>query len=138
MLANLSSLNYLAILAATFISFVVGGVWFAVLMVKPYAFALGRENQPAAKPTALFMVGPLVCSLITILTLALLMKQLQISTVLGALELGLVVGTGLISATMMNIAINPNFPRPFRYAAVNAPYFIFVSVMTCVLLAVMG
>ncbi|GAB3285606.1 hypothetical protein GCM10027456_81100 [Kineosporia babensis] len=31
---------------------------------------------------------------------------------------------------MLDFAINPNFPHPFRYTALNAPYFIVCSVLT--------
>ena len=32
------------------------------------------------------------------------------------------------------IAINPNFPRPLLYGAINAPYFVLTSVIGSVLM----
>ena len=32
------------------------------------------------------------------------------------------------------IAINPNFPHPLRYGALNAPYFVVTSLLSSLLL----
>ncbi len=38
----------------------------------------------------------------------------------------------------MTIAINPLFPRPFYYTALNAPYFLIGSLLSCTILAALG
>jgi hypothetical protein len=38
---------------------------------------------------------------------------------------------------MTNVAINPNLPRPLRYALLNAPYFLVINVIACAILAAM-
>jgi uncharacterized membrane protein len=114
-------------LASTFVSFVLGGVWFTVLFGKLYAAALGRQYDPKAKPAPIFIVGPLICSLATTITSAILMRTLHIGSLADSLLFGAIVGVGYLVSTMTNIAINPNMPRPLMYAAINGPYFFFSS-----------
>jgi hypothetical protein len=51
----------------------------------------------------------------------------KITSVEDALVFGAVVGIGHLVATMVTVAINPNFPRPLAYAALNAPYFLLMQ-----------
>lgn len=133
----LNEINFWAVFAALIPSFVLGGIWYGVVIAKPYGIALGRETLGPQKPTALFIIGPVVCNLIATVTSAILLRILQIESLQGAIAFGGLVGIGYILSTCMNIAINPNFPRPFFYTIINAPYFILSSVMTSVILVVM-
>lgn len=128
------NLNWLAILAATGAHFVLGGVWYLVLFGKAYAAALGVDDRPQQPPGALFIVGPLLCSAVTITTTAMLLRGLHITTYGDALALGAIVGVGYLGAMTVNIAINPLFPHPFRYALINAPMFLVGSLLSCAML----
>ncbi len=50
---------------------------------------------------------------------------------------GCVVGIGYLAATMTNVAINPNFPRPLAYAAVNGPHFALSGLIPALILTAM-
>lgn len=65
------------------------------------------------------------------------MPLLGINTVGGAAGFGALVGLGYLGSTALNVAINPNMPRPLLYAAVNVPYFVLSSVLGCVVLVSM-
>ena len=134
---TINEINFLAVLAALVPSFILGGVWFGVVVAKLYVVALGREALPPQKPAPIFIFGPVVCNLFAVVTSAILLKMLQIDSIPGALAFGALVGIGYILSTCMNIAINPNFPRPFMYTLINAPYFLASSLMTSVILVVM-
>ncbi len=54
-----------------------------------------------------------------------------------AIVCGVIVGVDSLAATMTNVAINPNFPRPLAYAAVNAPYFALSGLISSVVLVAM-
>ena len=69
-----------------------------------------------------------------IVTTAAIMHMIGIASLTDALSLGLVIGVGYLLAMCMTIAINPNFPRPFFYTMVNAPYFLISSLVTTALL----
>lgn len=138
MLFAISGVNWLAVALATLASSILGGVWFTVLFGKLYANSLGRNHSAGEKPAPLFIYGPLACSLFTTVTTALLLQALHPSNAFAALTLGLLVGLGYVVTTMVNTAINPNFPRPFLYSAVCGPYFLIATVMGTLILYVMG
>lgn len=122
------------ILAASAFGFVFGGLYFGALVPRYYAIALGREALPAARPDALTILGPFLCNVVMIVTTAAIMRMISIASLVDALSLGLVIGVGYLLAMCMTIAINPNFPRPFFYTMVNAPYFLISSLVTTALL----
>lgn len=136
--STLTQVSWLAVALATLASSTLGGVWFTALFGKTYAYALGREAQPQTKPGPLFIFGPMVCGLVTTITSAILMRALGIDSIPGAMTFGTTIGLGYLVATMTNTAINPNFPRPFLYSAVCGPYFLLSSLMTALILVVMG
>ena len=123
------SVNWFAVLAATIVSFFLGGMWFTVFFGKLYAAALGREHEAKARPAPIFLVGPLVCSFVINITSAIIMRALHVAALSDALLFGAIVGIGYLVSTMTNIAINPNFPRPLMYAAINGPYFLLSSLL---------
>lgn len=133
-----AQLNWIAILAAAVAHFVLGGVWFGALVGRHYQVALGIADRPPQKPTAIFFVGPFLCALVTIVTSAVLIRMLGSIGYGDALALGALVGIGYLGAMTLNIAINPLFPHPFRYALINVPYFLFGSVLSCVILVALG
>jgi hypothetical protein len=137
MLSAASNINWWAVLVAALTSSVLGGLWFAALFAKPYAVALGRQDQPKEKPAPIFFVGPFVCGLIVVIASALLIETLDIRTISTAIEFGLVIGVGYLAATTMNTAINPNFPRPLYYGAISSGYFVLTSIAVSIILVAM-
>lgn len=122
------------VLAASAFGFVFGGVYYGALVPKYYAMALGRETMPAAKLDMLAVLGPFVCNIVMIATTAAIMRMIGVVSLADALSLGLVIGVGYLLAMCMTIAINPNFPRPFYYTMVNAPYFLVSILVTSAVL----
>ncbi|GHF05742.1 DUF1761 domain-containing protein [Pseudolysinimonas yzui] len=130
----LTEINWLAVLAAVVASGVIGGVWFGVVVAKPYLVALGRQNEPAAKPGALTYTGPMVAGAVIIVTSAVLLRALGVETLSDGILFGLLVGVGYLVSMTFTIAINPNFPRPVFYTLLNAPSFLLTSVVTSIIL----
>jgi hypothetical protein len=65
------------------------------------------------------------------------MAALKIDTYGDALLFGFIVGLGYLTANTVNIAINPNFPRPLFYAAISGGYNIVGSlIVSAILLAI--
>ncbi|SDT79236.1 DUF1761 domain-containing protein [Actinoplanes derwentensis] len=130
----LGDLNWIGILAG-FVAFtVLGGVWFAVLFPRAYNRSLGRAADAKPQASALFYAGPATTSLIITITSAILMSALDIDTYSDALLFGLIVGLGYLTANTVNIAINPNFPRPLFYAAISGGYNILGSLLVSTIL----
>lgn len=122
------------VLAAAAFGFVFGGVYFGALVPKYYAISLGRETMPVAKLDILTVLGPFVCNIAMIVTTAAILRMIGIVSLTDALSLGLVIGVGYLLSMCMTIAINPNFPRPFYYTMVNAPYLLVSMLVTSAVL----
>ncbi|WP_178372566.1 DUF1761 domain-containing protein [Massilia sp. CF038] len=118
--------------------FALGGVWFGLLFGKQYAAALGIADRPPQQPAPLFLIGPFVCSAVTIATTAFLLQSLHIGTYGDAMVLATLVAIGYLTPMTLNIAINPLFPRPFYYALINAPMFLIGSLVACAILVWMS
>lgn len=127
--------NWVAVLAASVANFLLGGLWFVALVGRYYPIALGISDRPPQKDGALSLVGPFVCGAITIVTSAILLRALNVTSYGDAIKFGLLIGIGYLVPMTLNIAINPLFPRPFFYTLLNAPYFIVGSVLSCTILA---
>lgn len=63
------------VLPASAFGFVFGGVYFGALIPKYNATALGREAQPAAKLGMLTILGPCLCNVGMIVTMAAIMRM---------------------------------------------------------------
>lgn len=134
---DLASIDWIAVLLATLALAVLGGVYFGAAIPKLYAIALGREGQPApAGP--LTYAGPVVANLVMVVASALLMATLGIDSMGDALAFGAIVGVGYLTPMTFVIAINPNFPRPFLYGLINAPYFVVSGLVTAAIVQLLA
>ncbi len=138
MFENFAHIHWLGALVATVIVTVLAGLWFTVIVGKAYATAVGRDPAAPAPSSPLFIVGPLVCNIVTVMASALLISALGINTIGAALEFGVIVGIGYLVAMTFQIAINPVFARPLFYGLVNGPYFLISSLIISVSLVLVG
>jgi hypothetical protein len=134
MISQLSNLNWIAVLAAFFAYFVLGALWFTLLFKKQYAISLGKENQLPEKPAPIFIIGPAICSLVITLAAAILIYALGISSYGQAIEFALVVGIGFLVANTINIAINPNMPKPIHYGIISGAYHLVGIVLVSIII----
>lgn len=137
MLANVS-VNWWGALTATIVATVLAGVWFTAIVPKAYAAAVGRAPDAPAPAGPLFIVGPLVCNIATVIASAVLMSALAVATLGDALIFGAIVGVGYLVAMTFQIAMNPVFARPVFYGLVNGPYFLLASLLTSASLVLVG
>ncbi|WP_342153275.1 DUF1761 domain-containing protein [Methylorubrum sp. SB2] len=134
----LSHVNWLAVAVASVAHFILGAAWFVGLVGKHYPVVLGIADRPQEKPGPLSLIGPFLCTAVTVAASAILLRALGITTYGDALVLGALVGIGYLVPMTLNIAINPLFPRPFAYTALNAPFFVIGSLMSCAILLAMS
>ncbi|AKQ64335.1 hypothetical protein A176_001247 [Myxococcus hansupus] len=132
------SLNGFAVLLSAAAQGMLGAVWYMGVIPKPYALALGRTDLVGRKPEPLFIAGPQVCMLVVTLGNAMLLRALHIDAMPDALVFGALSGVGYIVATVFNVAINPNIPRPLLYGVINAPYFLVSNLVSCAILTAMA
>jgi hypothetical protein len=131
----LSDINWLSVLLAFIAYFLLGALWYMVLFPQPYKVSLGKAHETLNNQSALFVVGPGICVLITVLATAMLFYMLHITTYGDALGLAALVGLGYLVANTTNIAINPNIPRPLLYSAITSAYHVVGITLTCLILA---
>ena len=121
MISQLANLNWVSILLAFAAYSMLGYVWYTLLFPKQYKISLGRNNEVLPnKPV--FIIGPVICTAIYVIASAVLIYALNIQSFSGALEFSLIIGIGFLVANTLNIAINPNFPRPFHYSIITGAY----------------
>jgi len=133
----LSEINWLSVLAAFVVYFLLGALWYMVLFPQPYKVSLGKADETLNNQSALFVVGPGICVLATVLATTVLFYALHITSFGDALRLAAVVGVGYLVANTTNIAINPNIPRPLLYSAITSAYHLAGITLTCLILAAM-
>lgn len=132
-----TSINWLDVLIAFVPYFILGALWFTLFFKKQYAISLGKENNLPEKPAPIFIIGPAICSLIITIATAILMNALNISSYQSASAFGMVVGMGYLVANTMNIAINPNIPKPIQYGIISGAYHLVGILMVCLILFAM-
>ena len=118
----LTAVNWLSVLLAFIAYFLLGPLWYLLLFPKQYRVSLGRKPDEPQSSNPLFVVGPAVCALIITLTSAVLFYALNITTYGNAILFATLIGIGYLVANTVNIAINPNIPRPFLYGFVSGGY----------------
>jgi len=137
MIHSISDLNWLSVVAAFIPYFLLGALWFTLFFKKQYIISLGKENHPEQKPAPIFIIGPAVCCLFITIATALLMHLLKIDSYQSAVEFAIIVGIGYLVANTMNIAINPNIPRPISYGLISGVYHLTGILMVCTILFAM-
>ena len=137
MIQSFTAINWLGVLAAFVPYCMLGALWFTALFKKQYLTSLGKENAPEQKPAPIFIVGPMICCLVITLATALLVYALGISSYASAIELAFVIGIGFLAANTVNIAINPNIPRPLLYGLISGTYHLIGILIVCVILFAM-
>jgi hypothetical protein len=135
----LPTINWLSVLVAFVAYFLLGALWYMLLFAKPYRASLGKENEPAISQNQdpLYVVGPAVCTLLITITCAVLLYALHIDTYGNALRFALLVGVGYLFTNTVNIAINPNMPRPFFYGLITDSYHLVGMVLVSLILVAM-
>jgi hypothetical protein len=100
---ELAGLNWYAIVIATVLAFVLGGLWYGPLFGKAWLSALGKteaELEPSAAP---FVIS-FFTALLTAVVLAALIKSLAIADLAGGVAIGAVTGIGFIATAMASDA----------------------------------
>jgi uncharacterized membrane protein len=137
MISQLTSLNWISILVAFVPYFMLGALWFTVFFSKPYKISLGRAGETLPnKP--IFIVGPAICSLVITIASAVLLHAVDIRSFAGAVEFSLVAGIGYLVANTVNIAINPNIPRPILYGIISGTYHLAGMLIVSAILVAMN
>ena len=96
---DFTGLNWLAIIVATVIAFVLGWPWYGPLFGKAWMEAIGKTEEDL-EPTPMPFIISAFTALLTCIVLAALMNTLGLVGVVDGIVLGLLVGIGFIATAM--------------------------------------
>lgn len=117
MAIDVASLGWVGILVGVLAGQLVSTIWFVVLFGEPWAREYGaadKAQHTKEVPPYTYGVG-LVCTLALTVSIALLQQALSITTVGGAIQLGLLLSVGLCIATLLP---GQAFLRRYRVALI--------------------
>ena len=100
---EISGLNWLAIIVATAVGFIIGAIWYGPLFGDAWLSAIGKTADQIQPSPAPFVIS-FFTALITAIVLAMLINALDVSTLGGGVVLGLLVGVGFIATAMASDA----------------------------------
>jgi hypothetical protein len=136
-LQSFSSLNWLAVLAATIVLYVLGGLWFApFLFGSRWRTAIGFVPPAGWRAGALLYVAPLIGCIVSTVATALLVQITDAHSVADGLALGLLVGVGYGAAIAGVDATAPSHPRPGTLALIVGAYWAIGLAIVAVILSV--
>jgi hypothetical protein len=127
MALELGGVNWLAVVAAAAIYFVLGALWYSPpLFAKPWQAAIGWDagrQEPQTNP--LTYVVPAAFYLVAAVATALLATATQTDTLTEGVVLGLVTGIGFaLPMVGVEAAFDPNKPKPVNWFLITAAYHV--------------
>ena len=125
----LADIAWFSVLLAFVPYFLLGALWFTLLFARQYKTSLGRGNDMQQKPA--------LCCLVITVASAILIYALKIDSFEDALIFAAIIGLGFLVANTVNIAINPNIPRPLLYGLISGAYHFVGIVLVCIILVAM-
>lgn len=97
MMELISSLNWIAVVVAAFVYFVLGALWYSPLMfAKPWMKALNKSAEDFDNPNPIIYLYSFVLQFLGVASLALFMSAMGIDTLLNGAIVGFGAGAGLI------------------------------------------
>jgi hypothetical protein len=139
MTLDLGSLNWLAVIVAAVIYFVLGALWYSpVMFARPWQAAIGWDasRQPPQMNPMTYVV-PLVLYLVASIATGLMAAATGTDTLAEGVTLGLVTGIGYaLTMTGVEATFDPNKPRPMTWFAITAAYHVIGFVILGVVIAI--
>jgi predicted RND superfamily exporter protein len=137
MIFQLTLISWTGVLLAFAAYFVLGAAWYVFLFPQAYRRSLGKENKPVQNTSLIVIAGPALCTFIITLTTSMLIYALNIDNYASAVEFAMLIGFGFLVANTVNIAINPNIPRPIFYGAITGGYHLVGIILACLIITAM-
>lgn len=132
MTLDIGGINWLAVVVAAAVYFVVGAAWFAPgVFGNPWMEAIGvdpSKPRPALNPV--MYAGPAAFYLIASAVTAMLAKATGTDTVSEGVILGLMVGVGYaLTVTATDAVFDPNKPKRLNWFAISGAYHVVALVI---------
>jgi hypothetical protein len=127
-------LNYLAVLGAAVVGFVIGGLWYSPALFGPrWMRAVGKsETELKQGNAALAYIGAFVAAFMMAYVLGLFLAFAQAKTLLQGAEIALWVWVGFVAAPTLSNYLFSRWPRDL-YLINNGYYLVSLLVMGAIL-----
>jgi hypothetical protein len=136
-LQSLFTLNWLAILAATAVLYVLGGLWYSpAIFGSRWRAGVGFVPPDGWRPGPLLYLAPLAGCFVVTLATALLVMVTDAHSLTDGIALGLIVGLGYGAAVAGVDATAPSHPRPGALALITGAYWTLGLTLVAVILSV--
>lgn len=129
----LNEINWLIILLATVVYFILGAVWFTPLFGKAYDIGTGVKRSAKQKWPAIYYYAPFLSSLVVSVAIGITLYAMNAQNLSDALILGLLFGAGMAAISLSN-AVTPNMPRPVIFGLVVGSYHLVSAVIVAVII----
>lgn len=133
MFSVLNEVNWLIILLATVVYFILGAVWFTPLFGKAYDIGTGVKRSAKQKWPAIYYYAPFLSSLVVTIAIGVVMYVLNVQNLADAIITGLLFGLSLAAISFSN-AVTPNMPRPVIFGLVVGSYHIVSAVIVAAII----
>ncbi|MBS3071992.1 DUF1761 domain-containing protein [Candidatus Pacearchaeota archaeon] len=129
--------NYLAVVVAGLVSFVIGGLWYSPLIfgniwMKESGINKSQVDKSKKKGMTASYIITLVSALVMAYVLANFVKYVAISSAIDALELGFCVWLGFIATVGLGSILWEG--KSFRLYAINMGYYLISLILMSVIL----
>lgn len=133
----ISDINWLAVVVATVIYMVLGGLWYGPLFGKTWMRATGFE-MPEERPGNEIYIAPMIAYLVASVSTAMLAEATASDTFVEGLVLGLLVGIGYaVTLSLVTSAFSPGTPEPRTLFVVTASFNLLALTIGGVLVAIL-
>jgi uncharacterized membrane protein len=127
-------LNFLAVLVAAIIQFVLGALWYSLFFAKPWMALTGHVKGERPKGAALAMLSSFIGGLILSLVLAHIVVWSSSYSIRHGAFIGFLCWLGFIATTLF--AETTYEKRPFKLYAINTGYWLTALLISGAVLAV--
>jgi Protein of unknown function (DUF1761) len=132
MTLDVTGINWLAVVVAAVVYFVLGAAWFApAVFGRPWMAAIGwDESRPRPEMNPVSYAGPGIFYLIASAVTAIIAKATATDTLAEGVVLGLLVGVGYaLTVTATDAVFDPNKPKPWNWFAISGAYHVVALVL---------
>lgn len=131
----LGQVNWIAVAAGTLVYYFLGALWFTPLFGAAWDRAVGFERPAGYRFPPIYYVVPFITALLVSTATGLLMAAMDVTDLMEALVLGLVLGVGYAAAVSLTNAVTPTTPSPLLLAAVAGGYHVVGVLLVALILA---
>ncbi|MCA9318021.1 DUF1761 domain-containing protein [Candidatus Saccharibacteria bacterium] len=137
MFNTLNEINWLIILLATVVYFILGAIWFTPLFGKAYDIGTGVKRSSKQKWPAIYYYAPFLSSLAVTTAIGIVMNALNIENLANAVITGLLFGFSLAAISFSN-GVTPNMPRPVIFGLVVGGYHLISAIIVSTIVFTLG